>query len=216
MNRTTAAAGLALILAASAAPAMAAQPSGGLFEGEGATDVSARDAEYIDAEGLARLRGDVNVIRGDTRLRADAADVYFEQTGEGRQIVRIEAEGDVFYVTPEETVRGDRGVYEVATDTVTMTGDVVLTQGCNVSTGRRLVTNLETGRSQIFGSAEGESGGRVRALFGSGDEAGRDPGDCPRPDVPGDGPIAFDESESADAPADVELGEDPEDGSGRD
>lgn len=183
--------------------------SDGLFEGEGVTDVSARDADYLDAEGLARLRGDVNVIQGGTRLRADAADVYFEQTGDGRQIIRIEAEGDVFYVTPEETVRGDRGVYDLASDTVTMTGEVVLTQGCNVSTGRRLVTNLQTGRSQLFGSAEGESGGRVRALFFSGEQAERDAGDCPRPDVPGDGPIAFDESESANAPADVELGEEP-------
>lgn len=191
-------AALAALLLGSAA---AAQPAG-------YTDVSAQDAEYDEEAGIGRLRGDVNVIQDGTRLRADEADVYFS-TAEGgaREITRVDARGEVFYVTAAEIARGDRGSYDVATETVTLIGDVVITQGCNVSTGQRLVSNMQTGVSQLYGSADGSGGGRVRSLFVSGDQARAETGDCPRPEIPGDGPIAF-EPVDIDEDADIELDED--------
>jgi lipopolysaccharide export system protein LptA len=181
--------------------AAAAQPAG-------YTDVSAQDAEYDEEAGIGRLRGDVNVIQAGTRLRADEADVYFTTSqGGAREITRIDARGEVFYVTAAEIARGDRGSYDVATETVTLIGDVVITQGCNVSTGQRLVSNMQTGVSQLFGSADGSGGGRVRSLFVSGDQAAAETGDCPRPEIPGDGPIAF-EPVDIDEDADIELDED--------
>lgn len=187
-------------LAALLAGTAAAQPPG-------YTDVSAQDAEYDEEAGIGRLRGDVNVIQDGTRLRADEADVYFSTSQDGaRDITRIDARGEVFYVTEAEVARGDRGSYDVATETVILIGDVVITQGCNVSTGQRLESNMRTGVSRLFGSADGSGGGRVRSLFVSGDQARGEAGDCPRPDIPGDGPIAF-EPVDIDADADIELGE---------
>lgn len=197
--RSQACAALAVLLAAVMVPA-AAQP------GQGPLDISSDDQEFFEAEGRAVFTGNVNAIRGDTRLRSDRAEVFFtDGAGGSRQLSRIEARGDVFYVTPTETARSDRGLYEVEGEIITMIGDVVLTQGCNVSTGQRLVANLQTGVSRLFGSDEGQAGGRVRSLFFSEDDAqARAPGDCPMPVVPGPDPLRFDE-EAFDEEADIEI-----------
>ncbi|MCW5724354.1 MAG: hypothetical protein KIS81_05295 [Maricaulaceae bacterium] len=143
-------------------------------------DVGADRSEVFDAERRVVYSGDVDAIQGDVRLRADRVEVFFGPGAAGSgwgEVVRLVATGDVFYVTPREIIRADRGVYEIASETITMTGDVVLTQGCNVSTGARLVVNIGEGRSQLIGGqAEGQ---RVRSVFFTGEE--RRPEDECRP-----------------------------------
>ena len=78
------------------------------------------------------------------------------QTGESR----IEASGNVYFVTPDQTIRGDRAVYTFATDEVVVTGDVILTQGKNVLTGNRLVYNVRTESARMEGG-----NGRVQGVF---------------------------------------------------
>mgnify|MGYP006284468635 CR=1 FL=1 len=183
-----AAAGLAL------APAGSAQAPGAPMD-EGPLDVSADDLQVFEAEGRAVYSGDVNAVRGGARLRADQVTVFFDDSEGGRfdAVNRLIAEGQVYYVTASEVAHGERGVYDVEADTITLTGDVVLTQGCNVSTGSRLVADLTTGVSRLDGDG-GEGGdGRVRSVFFSEDGEGETPRECPRPDVPGDPPRDFDE-----------------------
>ncbi|PWE18411.1 hypothetical protein DDZ18_02050 [Marinicauda salina] len=172
--------------------------------GEGPLDVSADEVEVFDREGRAVYSGDVNATRGDVRLRAERIEVFFQRREGGGfgDIRRLVAEGEVYYVTPTEVARGDRGVYEVADEIITLTGEVVLTQGCNVSTGEALVANLNTGFSSLSGAGGEVEGGRVRSVFfpdegAPGEDesgAGRsEPRDCPLPEVPGDGPRDFDD-----------------------
>lgn len=183
-----AAAGLALT------PAAYAQAPGAPMD-EGPLDVSADDLQVFEAEGRAVYSGDVNAVRGGARLRADRVTVFFDDSEGGRfeAVNRLIAEGQVYYVTESEVAHGERGVYDVEADTITLTGDVVLTQGCNVSTGSRLVADLTTGVSRLDG-AGGEGGdGRVRSVFFSEEDEGETPRECPRPQVPGDPPRDFDE-----------------------
>lgn len=155
-------------------------------------DISSDDQEILDQQNQVRFIGNVNAIRGDTRLRADEAEATIArdpQTGQ-RSIERITARGNVFYVTATETARGDRAVYTLSDEVVVLTGSVVLTQGCNVSTGQQLVINLQTGISRLTGG-----NGRVRSLFFSQD--GSQPADaenCPAPPVPGPEPLEYRES----------------------
>src|SRR5688500_16749366 len=51
------------------------------------------------------LRGRAELIQGQNRLRADSVS-GLSQTGESR----IQATGNVYFVTPEQTIRGDRAV----------------------------------------------------------------------------------------------------------
>ena len=158
--------------------------------GEGPLDISADRGEVFDAEGRVVYSGDANVIRGGTRLRADRVEAFFSRAEGGgfSDLQRIVAVGEVFYVTEREIARGDRGVYDLTEGRIVLTGSVVLTQGCNVSTGERLEVDLDGGAARLTGGGENE---RVRSVFFDEDETGSQPRDCPPPTIPGDGPVPF-------------------------
>ena len=84
-------------------------------------------------------------------------------------IRRIEAEGSVFLSSPRETAQGEAGVYDVASNRVTMEGGVVLTRDEDVIRGQRLEIDLVNGRSRMLAAVPSTEGGtapqRVRALF---------------------------------------------------
>lgn len=161
MIRTLAAATLALALAGAPAvgdaqtPTQAPTPPAAQAQRGEAVGIGADDGVYT-AEGFS-LRGRAEVTQGQNRLRADA----INGIGSGSRISRIEASGNVYFVTPQQTIRGDRAVYTVANDEVVVTGDVILTQGQNVLTGGRLTYNTRTETARM----EGASGGRIRGVF---------------------------------------------------
>lgn len=107
------------------------------------------------------LRGRAEITQGQTRLRANAIEGARDANG---ALTRIEATGQVYYVTPNETIRGDRAVYTVSNATVVVSGDVILTQGQNVLTGGSLTYNVDTGQARIQGGGD-QNGGRVRGVF---------------------------------------------------
>ena len=189
MNRLTA----GLLCAASLAlggPAMAQ-----LAQGKGPIDVTANELEVIDAQHLAVWRGDVDAIQGQNRLRADVLNIYYTgkpgASGSGAhgapggnwgKVDHMVAEGHVFFVSPTQNARGDHAVYEMAPDTITMTGDVIIEQGQSVIHGQKLVIDVKTGHATMASTGESRSpSGRVRGVFypseanqnGSGGSAGR-------------------------------------------
>lgn len=110
--------------------------------------------EYVG--NTVTLRGRAELIQGDNRLRADTV-TGLSQTGESR----IEASGNVYFVTPDQTIRGDRAVFTTSNDTIVVTGDVILTQGQNVLTGSRLTYNTRTQSARIEAGGQG----RIRGVF---------------------------------------------------
>lgn len=117
--------------------------------------IGADDGEATNA-GFA-LRGRAEITQGANRLRANSIDGV---SSDGA-VSRVTAAGDVYYVTPTETIRGDTATYTVAQATIIVTGDVILTQGRNVLTGRRLTYNIDTGQAQM----DGGDNGRIRGVF---------------------------------------------------
>lgn len=186
----------ALVLASAASGQAAPQPSG-----EGPIDISAAQFEGFDREGRIVYEGDVNAVRGGTRLRADRVEVFFTRRDGGGfgPIQRILATGNVFYITGAEIARGDSGVYDLEGGVLTLEGAVVLTQGCNVSTGERLVADLDGGSARLSGGASGgtsRDGDRVRSVFFNDPEGEAPPPDeCPTPEIPGNGPQPFEPGE---------------------
>ena len=49
----------------------------------------------------------------------------------------------------DQNASGDLGVYDMKTKTVTLTGNVVVSQGKNVVRGERVVVNTETGDARV-------------------------------------------------------------------
>lgn len=104
----------------------------------------------------------------------DAAVVSSASTSQGRSrgdIVYVQGFGNVRMETENETVRGERGAYNIETGIATLDGSVKITQNNNQLGGGFAVVNVKGGTSRLFGSAA-EAGmqrpredARVRALI---------------------------------------------------
>lgn len=147
-----------------AAPDAAAQ----LSEGGGPVSYSADNLEYVDGERRLVLTGDVDIVQNDARLRADRITMFFSRSGgesgsnlASGDIERMIAEGEVYYVRPAQSARGDRAVYEVAQDAVVFTGNVVVASDENVIRGEQLVLQIGSRRTTI----RPQAGERVRGVF---------------------------------------------------
>lgn len=103
--------------------------------------------------------GNVLVIQGDMRMRADQVKVNVVQ---GKP-TRMEATGKVVVNAPNGTASGDNGVYEMGPRTITMTGHVVLTKEKDVMRGTKLVMDMNTNLAHLY--AQGMPGNRVQGLF---------------------------------------------------
>jgi lipopolysaccharide export system protein LptA len=137
-------------------------------------DITADELEVVNAECQAIWRGNAEALQDNARLRADVLRIFntpgpAKPGGRGPNcgaVQRMEAEGAVYYVTPQQRVRADRAVYEAGAETITLTGDVVAAQGQNVLRGNRMVVNTRTGAGHMEGSAKGRGkAGRPRGVF---------------------------------------------------
>jgi lipopolysaccharide export system protein LptA len=176
----------ALVLAASAG-AQGPRPGPGGALGAQNQDqpvqIDAKSLEVRDREKTATFFGDVRVVQGDTTMRCKTLVVFYgEEIGiggdkpvvrakttsgavpGGQSIRRIEARGDVTVTSRDQNASGDLGVYDLKNKTITLTGNVVVTQGKNVIHGERVVVDTVTGNARVE-AAPGATQGRVRALI---------------------------------------------------
>jgi lipopolysaccharide export system protein LptA len=139
-----------------------------MFNPSAPVNLAAGSVEVNEAAGTVVYKGAVELTQGDRRLRADTLSIFLRQGGGGGgaglalgDIDRLEASGHVFYVTAEQTVRGDNAVYYSGTDTLVVSGQVVIVQGENVLTGARLTVNNRTKQTTL----EPGGGGRIRTIY---------------------------------------------------
>jgi lipopolysaccharide export system protein LptA len=128
--------------------------------------IGSDELEVIESEGFRVWPGRPEAIQDDVRLRADELRVLQARTGSGfGDVSRIEAIGNVYFVSDDQVVRGDRAVYTLGDDTLVVSGDVILNQGENVLTGSRLTVRVSTGRSTMEGAQTPGAGRRVQGVF---------------------------------------------------
>ncbi len=136
-------------------------------------DIEANTLTVDDRKRLALFRGDVRALQGDMTMRSRELDVDYSgetkaQDGSSEpQINKITARGRVL-ITSEaqgQTSTSDWALFDVKGQTVTIGGNVVLSQGKNVIKGDRLVIDLTTGRSRFENEGDLSTGQRVRGLF---------------------------------------------------
>lgn len=173
-----------LVAMAAAAGVLVAAPAyAQIGKSGGPVDIESDSLQVVDAERKAIFTGNVDAQQGDSRLKSRRLTVYFGakkaataastgSTGDALgasfgEIDKLIAEGDVLYLTPTERARGDTGVYEMRTDTITLTGGVIVTRGDNVIKGDRMVIEVSSGRTTITSNARGKTGKppRVRGVF---------------------------------------------------
>ena len=150
--------------------------------------IEAASLEVRDKNKMATFSGNVQVVQGDTTMKCQRLVVFYgEEVGiaqngspappkpagdakkSPQNIRRIEARGGVTVVTKDQNASGDLGVYDLLAKTITLTGNVVVSQGQNVIHGERVVVDTVTGNARVESGAANQGGGatpsRVRALI---------------------------------------------------
>jgi lipopolysaccharide export system protein LptA len=149
--------------------------------------IEATTLEVRDKDKVATFSGDVRVRQGDTGLRCKSLLVFYEgDDAKGntmtaanpgpagqQKIKRLEARGGVVVTQKEQTATGENGIFDMKANTVTLAGNVVMTQGQNVLRGDRLVVDLTSGVSRVESGRNGQ--GRVQGLFQPGSGSGAAP-----------------------------------------
>src|SRR5271155_2264276 len=80
-----------------------------------------------------------------------------------QDIRRIEARGGVTVTSKDQNASGDLGVYDLKKKTITLTGNVVVSQGKNVLHGDRVVVDTVSGNAHFESGSTTQN--RVRALI---------------------------------------------------
>ncbi|MGA2894264.1 MAG: LptA/OstA family protein [Xanthobacteraceae bacterium] len=190
------------LLAAAPAGAQAPHPAApSPFQGmsqntDQPVQIEAATLEVRDKNKQATFSGNVQVVQGDTTMKCQSLVVFYGQevgiggadgspaaaatatksmpgTPQGAQnIRRIEARGGVTVITKDQNASGDLGVYDLKTKTITLSGNVVVSQGQNVIHGERVVVDTTTGYARVESASSNTTGGgktappgRVRALI---------------------------------------------------
>lgn len=157
---------VAAILAAGSAQAQLTGKAGGVLGrgGQGPLGINSDSFNYDPTGCLSVWKGRVEATQDQTRMRADQVNVYNHRAGPktcGSDFERMEATGNVFYVTPDLKARGDKAVYLVSDDTVTITGRVIVSSDQGVSETNKLVLNVNTNEAKM---GDGAPGQRVKAV----------------------------------------------------
>lgn len=172
--------GAAPVSSAPAAPGASPGAIGpGLGDSKAPIDISAEGTDIHQADRQVVYYGNVEAIQGTARLNTPKLTVYYvahtapngapapaNGTTGSNSVERIECEGPVYYTTPTQNAKGDHATYIAADDTITMTGNVVLVQDKNVTTGDKLVIEQKTGHSTLTSIGQkSDPSKRVRAVL---------------------------------------------------
>ena len=145
-------------------------------------DIESDTLEVQDANKIAIFSGNVKAVQGKMTMRSkrlkvkyaggenDAAAASRTTDGKkksgGSRITSIRAEGKVLINTADnQTVTSNWAFFDVLRQTVTIGGNVVLSQAGNVIKGEELVIDLKTSRSRFVNRGDPAKPQRVRGLF---------------------------------------------------
>ncbi len=143
--------------------------------------ISSVSLEVRDKDKVATFSGDVHLVQGDTTLRSKTLVVFYDDESTpkpapkpiagapdappmSQQIRRVEAKGGVLVTQKDQTATGESGIFDMQANTVTLLGNVIISQGQNVVKGDRLTVDLTSGTSRVeCGKSQGQC--RVQALI---------------------------------------------------
>lgn len=142
----------AVLLACLPAMAGAQQIAFGGIRGDtrAPVEVTADQLAVNQETGVAVFSGNVVIGQGAMRLQATQVQVEYDPADRTR-ISRLRATGGVTLVSAAEAAEAREAVYDVVAGSVTLSGNVLLTQGPSVMSGQKLTVDLATGTGQMDG-----------------------------------------------------------------
>ncbi len=125
-------------------------------------DITGDAAEFKD--NIAIWTGNVRVVQAEAILTAERLEATLNDDGEFQSIQAI---GSVRYSNGKEAITGERADYDAAARTITISDNVIVTQGKQVMSAGAVTYWIDTGKVKFAP----EPGKRIRGIFyTSGDE----------------------------------------------
>lgn len=192
MFRIKAACAALLLISTSAAVAQSSgsrQTFTGLqLRGDQPITIESNELDVDDRNTIATFTGNVAVKQGEVQLSAGKLLVYYKRDGKqgdgsadaakaqsapgtlpggSSQIDRLEATNNVYVKSSDQVATANNATFDMAKKLVTLTGNVVLTQGENVAEGCSLTIRMDTGVARLESQScgKGGGGGRVRLML---------------------------------------------------
>jgi lipopolysaccharide export system protein LptA len=137
-------------------------PFEGLGHNSGQQIEIAANSLDVDAEAnKAIFKGDVLVIQGPLRMRADSLEVHYTGKDDaakamsgGGTIRLIRARGDVVMTNSADAARASAADYDVSRGVITLSGGVLLAQTKAIIRGSRLTVHMRSGHAVMLGRVE--------------------------------------------------------------
>lgn len=123
---------------------------------------ASQQLEYWEQRQMAVARGKAEAVKDKRRVRADVLAAFFRKAKSGEtKVYRVDAYDNVSVLTDRDRAFGSRGVYNVETGIVTLTGSVRIERGKNELQGCKAEVNLNTGISRLFSCPGGRTKGTL-------------------------------------------------------
>lgn len=121
-------------------------------------EVTADSLSVNQTTGNAVFEGNVIVVQGDLRMAAGRIEVIYSTEAGSRAVQEVLATGGVMVTRGTDAAEGAEARYAVQTAMLTMSGNVLVTQGPTAIAGDRMVVDMATGTGTVDG--------RVRTVLG--------------------------------------------------
>ncbi len=163
--------GANLVPNAAHAQGMADVASGLRTDPDAPIEVEADQLDIYDKKKVAIFTGNVIAKQGETQLNTSTLTIHYSGGGAGtaQSITRLEANGGVVVSQKDQKATGNRAFVDMTKEEITLSGNVVLTQGKNVLRGTELFIDMRSGAARLASAAPsnaaGGKKGRVQGLF---------------------------------------------------
>ena len=149
---------LVVITMAMAAPALAQEQ-----QSAGTVDIESNEMEILETNKTAIFRGDVVAKRPNDTIRCEEMlvtykDVQKQDGSTSTEVEKIDCTGSVKIRTGTQDITGNKALFLLLQDKLTVTGNVTVVQDKTVLKGPQLYVDLKTKRTRM-------AGGRVKGKF---------------------------------------------------
>jgi lipopolysaccharide export system protein LptA len=121
-------------------------------------EVTADSLTVNQSNGNAVFEGNVIVMQGDLRMTAGRIEIVYTTDTGARRVQDVIATGGVLVTRGADAAEGAEARYAVQTALLTLSGDVLVTQGPTAIAGDRMLIDMTTGTGTVDG--------RVRTVLG--------------------------------------------------
>ncbi|MCD7058540.1 LptA/OstA family protein [Pelagibacterium xiamenense] len=133
-------------------------------------EITADDLQITEDSNSALFTGNVRIIQGSMEMTAGQVDVLYGEGGPSDLVSFTASGGRVRMITEDQTVDGNKAVYDFENRILVFTGDVVVVNASGTITSAELIIDTRAGTSRFAGGGEGANDGRVTGIFTPGNE----------------------------------------------